>query len=253
MSRSRSGRSARERSIRSPANGATTATSCRSARPAERGRRRRSEPPSVRRVGHETFDLFREPAVVRSRVVAADGHAGNGPRDQARLGRNADLRDGPEPSEVTGLQDRLTARPGLSQRWIVDDDRDRAERPFDRCLELRIVRLHDGSAPQPRRRRDRGWRGRRRWVRAWRSLRRRRLGGFLKRMELDPERAQRASERSTRRTILANDARSARARSASSLTRRRNEARVSRRSDSGVSATTDADRGRPSSSEISPK
>ena len=66
-------------------------------------------------------------------------------------------------------------------------------------------------------------------------------------VELDAERTHFASERSTRLTILASEARSARARSASSRTNRRNDARGSRSRDNGVSATTDADRGRPSS------
>ena len=254
VSRSRCGRSARARSIRSPApwcHHCDFLSFCEAGRAwiGAGGVNR-----SVRGVGLETFDLLREPAVVRSRVVAAHGHAGNGPRDQARLGRARGPARPPGTTPrspgcrtdsplVPGYRSdgsSTTTGTGRNARSIdalsSGSSASTTTRPPSHVAEATAGGGDGGGGGGP----GCGGAGAR-------------LGGFREGMELDPERAHLASERSTRRTILASDARSARARSASSFTSFRNEARVSRRSDSGVSATTEADRGRPSSKEISPK
>ena len=64
-------------------------------------------------------------------------------------------------------------RPGVAERGIVHDDRRRSERAFDRGLDRGVVRLDDGTPPEPRRRgHGGGW-----WWRRWRRSRRRRARG----------------------------------------------------------------------------
>ena len=59
------------------------------------------------------------------------------------------MRDGAEPLEVAGMQDRFATRSGVAERRIVHDDRDRAECAFDRSSEFRVIGVDDHTVVDP--------------------------------------------------------------------------------------------------------